>query len=77
MGHVSFSQDVFLLRSCAKSEGPRPWARALGLGTQAHGTHGSYHDSYGPMSRWGVMDPMGPWDPWAHGSHRPMGPMRP
>ena len=59
MGHVSFSQDVFLLRSEAKSEGPGPWARAhMGpwgpLAPWAQWAHGSH----GPM---GPMGPMGLW----------------
>jgi hypothetical protein len=49
MRHITFFQDVFLLRSVAISEGPGSWAGPR---------------DPGPMGPMGPMAHIGPWGPW-------------
>ena len=52
MGHVTFFQDTFFLRSAANWEGPGP--------TWAHGSHGSHgsHGAQGGGGNWSLVAAM-------------------
>jgi hypothetical protein len=75
MGHMTFFQDVFFLRSAANGEGigsrARPHAPAPKGGQW--GPMGTHRGPWGPMGTHG--GPWGPWDGGAHGCHGPTVPL--
>ena len=70
--HVSFFQDVFLLRSAPKSKGPGPGPGPMG----PMGPMGPIGPMWAHVGPCGPMGPMGPM--WGHvGPCSPYGPMGP